>query len=114
MAELTKITKGLISATDTYTFANVVITGNVQAANFLTSNGAPLSTGGGGGSAIVVQDEGSTLTAGVTQINFVGSGVTATNSGSNVTVTIPGSVGGGGGGASSALVAGYAMIFGGF
>jgi len=113
MPELTKITKGLISTTDTYTFANVVITGNVQAANFLTSNGAPLSTGGGGGSALTIQDEGSTLTSGATQINFVGAGVTATNSGTSVTVTIAGG-GGGGGGASAATVAGYALVFGGF
>ena len=44
--------------------------------------------GGGGGSAITVKDEGTTLTTTVDAFNFVGAGVTATNSGNAVTVTI--------------------------
>lgn len=44
----------------------------------------------GGGSAITVSDEGSQLTATATSLNFVGAGVTATNTGGAVTVTIPG------------------------
>ncbi len=43
-----------------------------------------------GGSALTVKDEGTTLTNAATSIDFVGSGVTATNSGGNVTITIPG------------------------
>lgn len=39
---------------------------------------------------VAVQDEGSSLTSAATSVNFVGSGVTATNSGAAVTVTIPG------------------------
>jgi hypothetical protein len=46
------------------------------------------------GTAITVKDEGSTITSGVTSFDFVGSGVTATNSSNAVTVTIPGSTGG--------------------
>lgn len=38
----------------------------------------------------IVKDEGSTITTGVTSFDFVGAGVTATNSSNNVTVTIPG------------------------
>ena len=38
--------------------------------------------------AIVVKEEGSTLTNGVKSINFVGTGVTATTSGDDVTVTV--------------------------
>jgi hypothetical protein len=45
------------------------------------------SLGGGGG--LTIQDEGSTLTAAATSINFVGAGVTASG-GPAVTVTIPG------------------------
>jgi len=41
------------------------------------------------GKSIKVLDEGSTLTNDVAQINFTGSGVTATTSGNNVTVNIP-------------------------
>ena len=37
-----------------------------------------------------VKDEGSNITTAVSSFDFVGSGVTATNSGNNVTVTIPG------------------------
>lgn len=44
---------------------------------------------GGGGGAIIVQDEGIVLTPTVAQFNFVGAGVTATAVGNNVTVTIP-------------------------
>jgi hypothetical protein len=42
-----------------------------------------------GGSSLAIDDEGSPLTAAATSINFVGSGVTATNSGNDITVTIP-------------------------
>lgn len=44
----------------------------------------------GGGSAITAKDEGSTLTTGMTSIDFVGAGVVATNSSGDVTVTISG------------------------
>lgn len=47
-------------------------------------------SGGGGGGAVPVQDEGTTVVASPTAINFVGAGVTATASGSVATVTIPG------------------------
>ena len=57
--------------------------------------------GGGGGSALAVLDEGTSLTTGATSINFTGAGVTATNSGGAVTVNVPG--GGGSGGASVVL-----------
>jgi hypothetical protein len=40
---------------------------------------------------LVIRDEGTTLTSEVKSINFVGAGVTATQSSGNVTVTIPGS-----------------------
>ena len=38
----------------------------------------------------IVKDEGSNITTAVSSFNFVGAGVTATNSSNNVTVTIPG------------------------
>ena len=55
-------------------------------------------TGGGGGGAVPVQDEGTTVVASPTAINFVGAGVNVTNSGGVATVDVPG--GGGGGGLS--------------
>ena len=55
-------------------------------------------SGGGGGSAITVQDEGSSLSTAATTLNFVGSGVTASGTGGTKTITISG--GGGGGSAS--------------
>jgi len=48
-------------------------------------------SGGGSGRDITVKDEGVTKTTALTSLDFVGSGVTATNSGGDVTVTIPGS-----------------------
>lgn len=53
-----------------------------------------------GGSALTVQDEGSTLTSAATSLNFTGAGVTATNTGGAVTIDIPG---GGGGGSTSPI-----------
>jgi len=44
----------------------------------------------GGTATITVQDEGSTLSTTCTTLNFVGAGVTATGSGSTITVTVPG------------------------
>ena len=54
---------------------------------------------GGGGSAITVQDEGSSLSTAATTLNFVGSGVAASGTGGTKTITISG-----GGGGSSANV----------
>jgi len=44
----------------------------------------------GGGAAIAIDDEGTTLTSAPTSINFTGAGVRATASGADVTVDIPG------------------------
>ena len=69
--------------------ANVTITvtdsgdGNANVAIFSAAGG------GGGGSALTIKDDGTTLNTAVTSIDFVGSGVTATANGSNVTVAIP-------------------------
>ena len=52
--------------------------------------------GGGGGSAITIQDEGSSLSTAASTINFVGSGVVASGTGSTKTITISGGSGGGG------------------
>lgn len=46
----------------------------------------------GSGTDVAIKDEGSTLTSAATSIDFVGSGVTATNSGSDITVTIGGGI----------------------
>lgn len=52
--------------------------------------------GGGGGSGVKVKDEGTTVLTLAETLNFVGSGVTATNAGGGVvTVTIPGGGGAG-------------------
>ena len=54
---------------------------------------------GGGGSAITIQDEGSSLSTAASTINFVGAGVTASGTGATKTITISG----GGGGSSLAI-----------
>jgi hypothetical protein len=58
---------------------------------------------------ITIKDEGSNLTTSLASIDFVGTGVTATTSGNDVTVTISG----GSGGVSNARVTGYNLVFGG-
>lgn len=49
--------------------------------------GITLATGSG--SALTIKDEGSNLTTTATSIDFVGGGITATNTGNAVTVTVP-------------------------
>jgi hypothetical protein len=61
--------------------------------------------------AVIVKDEGSNLTTSVASIDFVGSGVTATNTGNAVTVTVSGS--GSGSGTTRAQAMTMGIIFGG-
>jgi hypothetical protein len=58
--------------------------------NFTDLDGRVTALGSGGGSAITVQDEGSSLATAATTINFVGGGVTASGTGAVKTITIPG------------------------
>jgi hypothetical protein len=52
--------------------------------------------------AVAILDEGTSITSGVKSLNFVGSGITATTSGDNVTVTV---AGGGGSGTVTSVAA---------
>jgi hypothetical protein len=63
-------------------------TGKVLAV--LDDTGAETILGAAGAAAITTKDEGTTLSTGVTTINFVGAGVTASGAGATTTVTIPG------------------------
>jgi len=64
--------------------------GNFRCFVYQRADGTALASSGGGGSALTVKDEGTNLDTAVTSIDFVGAGVTATNSGHAVTVTISG------------------------
>lgn len=61
----------------------------IKKGNRWTIVGTELATGSGGGS-ISLSDEGTELTTTATRLNFTGAGVTATNSGGDVTVNVPG------------------------
>jgi len=63
--------------------------GEVVAADLAEKIKVTMSTNG----AVAIQDEGTTLTSGVRNINFVGANVTATTSGDSVTVNVTGSTG---------------------
>jgi hypothetical protein len=52
--------------------------------------------GGGSGGGVIIKEEGTNVATGVTSINFVGTGVTATASGTDATITIS-AIGGSGG-----------------
>jgi hypothetical protein len=73
-------------ASGTFTFNTAPSTGDIITAIY--QNAAGSTTG------IIAKDEGSTLTSAMSSIDFVGAGVTATNSGGAVTVTISATGGG--------------------
>ena len=65
-------------------------TNTLRIGDGVTAGGVVIGGGGAGGGAVAVSDEGSLLTSTATSFNFVGSGVVATVSGTDITVTIPG------------------------
>lgn len=69
------------------------------------ATGIEFQTVSGGGSALTVQEEGSSLSTAATTLNFVGSSVTATGSGATKTITISGGGGGGTGQTITAITA---------
>ena len=74
-----------------------VSTSGVNSGEILKYNGsswAPAADNSGA-SALTIKDEGTDKTTAASSIDFVGAGVTATNSGTDVTVTIPGASGSG-------------------
>lgn len=87
---------------------NVIITGGV--ANYVLSTDGTgnlnwvAQTGGTATANIQILDEGNILTNSVSSINFVGAGVTASNTGNAVTVTI-------GGGTTASQVYGLGTVF---
>ena len=74
------------SSTDTLTLvagSNITLTTNAG-----TDSITIASSGGGGGSAITVKDEGSALSTAASSLNFVGASVTASGTGADKTITI--------------------------
>jgi len=68
---------------------NVTITTINEGANEQVQISA---SGGGAGSPVTVKDEGILLTSGVTSLDFVGNQITATTVGTNVTITVSGTI----------------------
>ena len=55
---------------------------------YLDTKITEISSSSGGGGNLIIKDEGSNITTAASSIDFVGSGVAASNSGNNVTVTV--------------------------
>jgi hypothetical protein len=72
--------------------ANTLVAGTNISLNYNDTAGTLTinSTAGSSGTNVEIRDEGITLTSAVTSLNFVGNGVVASNTGSDVTVTIEG------------------------
>lgn len=79
-----KITSGTFdSARIPVLSASDIVTGTID------SDRLPTGTfGGGGGSSLTIQEEGSSLSTAATTLNFVGSGVTASGTGATKTITV--------------------------
>ena len=78
--------------------ADVTDTANVVAAltagsNITIANDGTIASSGGGGSAITIQEEGSSLATAASTINFVGGGITASGTGTTKTITVSGGAG---------------------
>ena len=69
-------------------------TGSASSGQILSWNGSDYAwvadQTGSGGTAITIQEEGSSLSTAATTINFVGSGVTASGTGATKTITVSG------------------------
>lgn len=85
---------GIVFIQDSASAAPVTASAYLYTGKYLDEKISDLSAsiGSGGGTDIVVKDEGSNITTAATSFDFVGSGVTATNSGNDVTVTIGGGI----------------------
>jgi len=91
VVDIANTTAGTVASLDEVLIADVDDSDNLK--RVTAQSIADLGAGGG---SVEILDESVQLTAAVSSIDFVGAGVTATNVGSAVTVTIPG----GGGGAT--------------
>ena len=95
-ANITVDAKGRVTAASNGTesiqdeIANTLVAGTNISLNYNDTSGTLTinSTAGSSGTNVEIRDEGTTLTTAATSINFVGDVVQATNSGSDVTVTI--------------------------
>jgi len=85
---------GILFIQDSASAAPVSASAYLYTGKYLDTKLTDLSSsiGEGGGSAITVKDEGSSLSTAAVSFDFVGTGVTATNSSNNITVTIPGGI----------------------
>jgi hypothetical protein len=89
---------GNIVASGNITADGLTLTGTLTAGGGVGTSGQVLKSTGTGvewgtassGSALTIQDEGTPLTTDATTLNFVGSGVTASGTGSTKTITISG------------------------
>ena len=79
---------GIVFIQDSASAAPVTASAYLYVGKYLDEKISDISASAGG-SSLTIKDEGSDLTTAATSIDFVGGGVTATNSGNNVTVTIP-------------------------
>ncbi|UQS94936.1 tail fiber protein [Pseudanabaena phage Pam2] len=72
--------------------ANTLVAGTNISLNYNDTAGTLTinSTAGSSGTNVEIREEGVTLTSAVTSLNFIGEGVVASNTGSDVTVTIEG------------------------
>ena len=95
MATVIKIKRGTATPTTSDIVSGEVAIDTSAQKFYINDSGTVKEIGGGGGgSAITIQDEGSSLSTAASTINFVGSGVVASGTGSTKTITISGGSGG--------------------
>ena len=88
MATVIKIKRGTATPTTSDIVSGEVAIDTSAQKFYVNDSGTVKEIGGASSSALTVQDEGSSLSTGATTLNFVGTGVVASGTGSTKTITI--------------------------
>lgn len=88
MATVIKLKRGTATPTTSDIVSGEIAVDTSAQKLYINDSGTIKEVGGASASAITIQDEGSALSTGATTLNFVGTGVTASGTGTTKTISI--------------------------